>query len=116
MAGEALALLVGMHLLSESTNPWISFKNDLFLGLDIIAGLGLILVAATNRDARTSIVFYGSAFVSIAAHGYREWEYLARTSNMFCVNAPLFAMNNLKIIGLLIIVVGAMWLGIAPRS
>jgi hypothetical protein len=56
MAGEALALLVGMHILSAVDNPWISVKNDLFLALDIVAGLGLL---------------------------YHAWEYLARASNPF---------------------------------
>ena len=37
IAGEALALLVGMHLLSGSGNTWVSAKNDRLIGLDIIA-------------------------------------------------------------------------------
>jgi hypothetical protein len=51
VAGEALALLVGMHLLNEGDNPWPSLKNDFFLALDIAAGLGLIYLALVHRGA-----------------------------------------------------------------
>jgi hypothetical protein len=36
---------------------------------------------------------------------YREWEYLARASNPFCANAPLFVVNNLKLAGLLAVAI-----------
>jgi hypothetical protein len=41
--------------------------------------------------------------ISVVAHGYREWEYLVGAANPFCANAPLFVLNNLKLIGLLVI-------------
>jgi hypothetical protein len=41
----------------------------------------------------------------VLTHGYREWEYLARASNPFCANAPLFVASNLKLAGLLAVAI-----------
>jgi hypothetical protein len=108
VAGEALALAVGMHILSPGGNRWISPKHDLFLVLDVVVGLGLVLVAAMNR--RISGILYVLVFLPIVAHGYREWEYLVRYGNAFCANAPLFVLNNLKLIGLLVVAGSVVWL------
>jgi hypothetical protein len=54
----------------------------------------------------TGIVVAGEALallvgLALLTHGYRDWEYVARASNPFCANAPLFVVNNLKLAGLL---------------
>jgi hypothetical protein len=116
IAGEALALVVGMHFLSPSGNPWISLKNDLFLGLDVIVGLGLAIVAALSRRTLPSGILYVLVFLSAVAHGYREWEYLFRAGNAFCANTPLFVLNNLKLIGLLVVAASVVGLRITSRS
>ena len=41
VAGEALALLVGMVVLSPHPNPWISPRNIFWFGLDIVCGASL---------------------------------------------------------------------------
>jgi hypothetical protein len=92
IAGEALVLAVGMHVLSPGGNPWISLKNDLFLALDVLTGLGLVVVAATTRRVAPSGILYALVLISAIAHGYREWEYLVGASNAFCANAPLFVV------------------------
>lgn len=102
VAGEALALLVGMHILGEGDNPWISLKNDALIGLDILCGLGLMGVALICRDPANSTWLYLFAAGSLLSHLYREWEYLAQASNPFCANRPLFAVNNLKLVGLIL--------------
>jgi hypothetical protein len=101
VAGEALALLAGMRLLSEGGNPWVSVKNDLFLAFDIVTGLGLVYLALAHQGAAWHYAFFLLAGLALLAHGYREWEYLARSSNPFCANAPLFAVSNLKLASLL---------------
>ena len=101
VAGEALALLVGMHFVSHGDNAWISVKNDLFLALDIVAGSGLVYLALSHRGAAWPYAFSILAGLALLTHGYREWEYLARASNPFCANGPLFVVNNLKLAGLL---------------
>jgi hypothetical protein len=40
IAGEALALLVGMALLSPRLNAWLTARNLLWLGLDLVCGGG----------------------------------------------------------------------------
>jgi hypothetical protein len=101
IAGEALALLVGMHVLSHGDDAWVSVKNDLFLALDIVTGLGLVYLALAPGGAAWPYAFSVLAGLALLTHGYREWEYLARASNPFCANGPLFAVNNLKLAGLL---------------
>jgi hypothetical protein len=105
VAGEALALLVGMHFLSKGAKSWTSAKNDLFLALDIAAGLGLIYLTLARQGAAWSYAFYSLVGLALLTHGYREWEYLAVASNPFCANAPLFAVNNLKLAGLLVLAI-----------
>jgi hypothetical protein len=115
IAGEALALLVGMRVLSGAGNPWVSPKNDAFLGLDILAGLGLILVALLDSHLFASGAFYLLALTSLLAHGTRDWECLARVENAFCANVPLFAVNNLKLLGLLVALVVGLGLWFTRR-
>lgn len=105
VAGEALALLVGMHFLSEGNNPWISFKNDLLLFLDIVAGLGLVYLALAGGGVAWPYALYALVGLGFVTDGYREWEYLASAGNPFCANGPLFVVNNLKLAGLLAITV-----------
>lgn len=95
LVGEALALLVGMHLLSKGKAPRISVKNDLFLALDIAAGLGLVTLALVQRAAARPYALSFLVGLALLTHGYRAWEYLARAGNPFCANAPLFVVNNL---------------------
>jgi hypothetical protein len=101
IAGEALALLVGMHLLSEGDNAWISVKNNLFLALDLLAGLGMIYLSLARHGAVWPYALFLLAGFAVLTHGYRDWEYLAGVTNPFCANIPLFVVNNLKIAGLL---------------
>jgi hypothetical protein len=103
LAGEALALVVGMHVLSPGDNPWVSLRNDLLLGLDVVAGVGLVIVAANRGGPLASSIFYALVCTAMVTHGYREWEVLARAGNAFCANAPLFAVNTVKLVGLLLI-------------
>lgn len=100
IAGEALALLVGMHFSSEGDKTWITFKNDLFLVLDIVLGLGLVYLALAHRGAAWPYALYVLAGLALLTHGYREWEYLAGADNAFCATTPLFVVNNLKLAGL----------------
>ncbi len=99
VAGEALALLVGMHLLNEGDHAWVSVKNDLFLVFDIVIGLSLVYLALAQRGAAWPYAFYIVAGLALLTHGYREWEYLAGAANPFCANVPLFVANRLKLAG-----------------
>jgi hypothetical protein len=111
IAGEALALLIGKHFSSEGDDSWISVKNNLFLALDILAGLGLVYLALAQRGAAWPYALYSLAGLALLTHGYREWEYLAGTDNAFCANTPLFVVNNLKLFGLVAVLVLSRGLG-----
>jgi hypothetical protein len=115
IAGESIALLIGMHLLSGSDNPWISTKNDFFAASDIITGalflyLGISnTICYANNEKYDYSTFYQTNLVisfmvilfSLITHTYREIEYFNNSNNNFCSNIPLFVMNNIKL-GLLL--------------
>jgi len=105
IAGEALALLVGKHSSSQGDDSWISVKNNVFLALDILAGLGLVYLALAQRGAAWTYAFYFLTGLALLTHAYREWEYLAGTDNAFCANTPLFVVNNLKLVGLVAVLI-----------
>jgi hypothetical protein len=100
IVGEALALIVGMHFLSGRDNPWISFKNDLLLILDIFSGLALVFFSLHN-DVSGNLVFWIVFGLALLTHAYRDWEYLVKAANQFCLNLPMFIINNLKLAGVI---------------
>lgn len=102
LAGEALAIFAGMRLLGGTKLPPPSPKNISLLGTDLAVGLGLLALALAGSADTAGTGFHGIIALGLASHGYREWEYLARRDGRFCVNLPLFALNNLKLAGLLL--------------
>ena len=106
VAGEGLALLVGMYLLSPRPNPWITAPHTLLLALDILCGAGLILLALAPAGGLRDGLLLIAALVSLAAHAYREWEYFTSpAAARFLTNVPLFVLNNIKLVGLMLIAV-----------
>ncbi|MGD9049946.1 MAG: hypothetical protein PVF77_17975, partial [Anaerolineae bacterium] len=87
-------------------------KNNLFLALDILAGLGLVFLALVQRGAAWPYALYALTGLALLTHGYRDWEYLAGTDNAFCATTPLFVVNNLKLVGLVAVLVLSR--GLAP--
>jgi hypothetical protein len=100
-AGEVLALVIGMRLLSRGDNLWVSTKNDLLLGIDVLTGMVMVICSVVGSMSNSAVLNTAVA-VSLLAHGYREWEYLAQVGNAFCANLPLFVMGNVKLVGLVI--------------
>ena len=102
IAIESLALFVGLHVLSPEQMPWTGPKNDAFVLLDVIVGGGLIYLALRCREGPfPPIFFFVLVAVSLLAHGYREWEYLAGVDDRFTFNLPLFVFNNVRLAGLI---------------
>ena len=101
--GEAFTLLVGMHFLSDRGNPWISLKNDFFQGVDILNGVGLLNLALANGWMSQIHLVIFVITIALLSHGYRAWEYWVNVSTRFCINRPLFAFNNIKLVGPLVI-------------
>ena len=105
VAGEAAALAIGIHIIKKSDSPWISLKNDLLLALDIVVGLVLILLVFDGANFPQPIWFPVFVLIGLITHLFRVWEYLAGRESPFCGNRPLFIVNNLKFVGLLVILV-----------
>lgn len=103
VGGEALALAVGMHLPVGVINPWLSAKNYTFLLLDILIGAAILATVFGRQEGLLSkriLLFDG---IALLLHLYRDWEYLSGFVNSFCANRPLFIVNNIKLLGLLVI-------------
>jgi hypothetical protein len=114
IAGEAVALWLGMHIFSTQPNPWISLKNDALLLVDMATGVALVSQWRLPGIAVTC----GLAGIALFAHGYRAWEYCAKDRRAFCVNAPLFLFNNVKLAGLLgiLLILGTSWNSVATAA
>jgi hypothetical protein len=105
LIGEALVLLVGMVFLSPRPNPWVTFQNVSILILDLFFGAGLILFSLFYRTAARDPILLLITMITLVIHGFREWEYFARSNqaNRFLINLPLFVLNNVKLLGLLLV-------------
>jgi hypothetical protein len=101
--GEALALTVGMVLVQRGQNPWLTPRNTMLLGLDLLLGGVLIYLALSGNEQMVSWTFIGAGLISLLAHAYRDLEYFSTQSYPFCGNQPLFIVNNFKLLGLLVI-------------
>jgi hypothetical protein len=88
--------------------------------MDILVGVGLIVVVLATRNPAGAVLLYLLVGLGLLTHLYREWEYLAGANcaycagNAFCANQPLFVLNNVKLLGLLAVLVLA--LAAAPWS
>ncbi|NTV90077.1 MAG: hypothetical protein HGA22_06915 [Clostridiales bacterium] len=103
VAGEALALAVGMHLPAGVINPWLSVKNHIFLLFDITIGAVILATAFGRKDVQLSKWLLLFAGVALLLHLYRQWEYISGIANSFCANQQLFILNNVKLLCLLIV-------------
>jgi len=107
IASQAIALFIGMHLLSPMPNPWISPRNTLWLVLDLVCGIGLAYLVLGRGVPRRDAYMLALVLPALGSHLYREWEYLSRTTaSPFLENEPLWIVNSLKLVGL--VIVGAM--------
>ena len=102
LAGEAIFLLIGMNL-TEDKNPWATPKNNWLAIGDLLTGLGMIYQAQNNQELYDSQTLYFYSSLSTLTHTYRECEYFKDKENKFCANLPLFVMNNIKLLGSLVV-------------
>lgn len=109
--GEAFALILGMHLLSRGENPWATKKNNLLLGLDVLFGITFLWAIFVDDGYLIQAILLGTTVIHILSHAYRSWEYGAKRPNPFCTNLPLFMVNDVKLILLVLIFLIAMSFG-----
>jgi len=104
ITGEALALLMGMFLLSPQPNSWITSRNTFWLALDILCGAGLISLMLLWRGNFRDVLLFALALIAFSSHVYREWEYFTnKSTDRFLINIPLFVLNTVKLIGIIAI-------------
>jgi hypothetical protein len=95
LVGEALALWVGMRSSNPGGQDWNWKKNSVFIYLDAVCGILLFLELVLKMP---EIIFWIVFSVVVLSHAFREYEYLSLRDQPFCINLPLFIVNNLKII------------------
>lgn len=105
VAGEATALAIGIHIVKKSDSPWVSLKNDLLLALDVVVGLVLILMVFGSEKFPPPVWFPIFVSIGLITHIFRIWEYLSDRTSSFCGNRSLFILNNLKFVGLLLVLI-----------
>ena len=92
---ESILLLIGMQVPAPSA--WSNPKNILFAGSDIILGGLLVYCSFFLEDIESAPLFYIVAALLFISHGIRQFEYTSGTVNPFCINVPLFILNNVKL-------------------
>lgn len=105
--GGAAALLVSMYVLGPADNPWIKPENEALLVIDLVSGVLLVVLGATQAFSKTGgpTAIFATAFLALLAHSYRSIAYLLEQSSAFCANGALFLLNNLKLMSLGILLV-----------
>ena len=103
VVGEATALGVGAGLLREATTAWATTSNLIFLLSDVALGVVLIYCAVSSNEVSVAVPAVGAALA--ITHVYRAVEFFMDVEYPFCANVGLFLLNDLKVVGALVIVV-----------
>jgi hypothetical protein len=99
IVGEAIMLLIGIYVISKKQNEWKTRFNTNTLLIDIAFGIIIIFNAIENMPYKVVAIV-----VLIITHLYREIEYFYKEKkNRFIFNLPLFIINTIKLIGLIVL-------------
>jgi hypothetical protein len=99
IVGEGIMLLIGIYGISKNQNEWKTRFNTNTTLLDIAFGIIIIFNAIENMPFK--VVAIG---VLIITHLFREIEYFYKEKkNRFIFNLPLFIINTIKLIGLILL-------------
>ena len=108
VAGESLALLIGMHLFARA-EAWMGLKNDLLAIFDVALGVVLVVLALRRGDVVFPVLVQVLILISALTHLYRGWEYLAGAGDRFFFNLPLLVFCGLRLAGLVGTLLLAYW-------
>lgn len=100
IAGEAIALLLGMVILPKQKVSWANRKNIFFLAMDILLPLLAWLLLIYPQSAQLQLLLL---ILLGASHAYREVEVQIKDPEPFCYNQPLRLVNLLKLAGILLL-------------
>jgi hypothetical protein len=99
IVGEAIMLLIGMYVINKKQNEWKTRFNTNTLLIDIAFGMIIIFNAIENMPYKVVAIV-----VLIITHLFREIEYFYKEKkNRFIFNLPLFIVNTIKLIGLIVL-------------
>jgi hypothetical protein len=99
IVGEAIMLLIGIYVISKKQNEWKTRFNTNTLLIDIAFGIIIIFNAIENMPYKVVAIV-----VLIITHLYREIEYFYKEKkNRLIFNLPLFIINTIKLIGLIVL-------------
>ena len=98
--GEAVVLLISAKAFKKIPPEWLTVLNRFILLSDIAVG-GVILNYVLQGTAA-----YVGWFVALGllTHIYRAAEFYMKRKNLFCFNNPLFVVNMIKLLGLLVMI------------
>ena len=99
IVGEAIFLFIGIYILGKKQNDWKTRFNLNTLLIDITFGMIIIF------NAFEKMIFIVIAVAAlIITHLFREIEYFnTEKKNRFIFNLPLFIVNSIKLIFLLVL-------------
>jgi phosphatidylglycerophosphate synthase len=99
IVGEAILMFIGMYLPGKKENEWKTRFNLNTLLIDLSFGLIIIF----NAFEHMPLVII-ALLALIVTHLYRGVEYFKKTKKgRFITNVPLFAVNTIKLIGLIVL-------------
>ena len=101
IAGEALALFIGMYFLKRN-REWFITRNIIFIFLDVVTGVGIFYLTMSGKPV-SNIIFSELVIAAAVAYLLRSVEYFSKRKIKFCFNIPLFVVNNIKLIGLIVV-------------
>lgn len=107
VAGEALALYVGLFIIGKARSVWITPKNTRYLIADGLTGIVILPGIIWNGTLWFAVLSAVFILPSLVFHFQRTFDYLMKRKLAFCANQGLFVVNNLKLVllfGLLFIV------------
>lgn len=107
VAGEAIALMLGMALSGSEKRSWLLNRNLLWLITDLVAGAGLCWLVWDFHEHYTLIWILVS--ILSLSHAWRFMEVLLAWPGAFCFNTALYIVNNLKLVGLLLTAIYLIW-------
>jgi hypothetical protein len=103
IAGEALALGAGMAFSGPNGQHWVLGRNMVWLALDLIGGI--ILVRSFWWLEMPLPLLWTAGLILLATHSWRSLEYWLKLERAYCFNVPLFIVNIIKVLGLILLVV-----------
>jgi hypothetical protein len=101
ITGEALALFIGMYFVNKK-REWFITRNIVFISLDVVTGIGIFYLSISGKPV-SNIIFSELVIAAAVAHLLRSVEYFSKRKIKFCFNIPLFVVNNIKLIGLILV-------------